>query len=70
MGPRKVSRTPKKLNKKFSKTRSKKQRGSGIAYSRQRHIEPKVQNVQNVQNVQPSTSLHLGGGLSSPPSFL
>ena len=33
MGPRKVSRTPKKLNKKFNKTRSKKQKGSGIAPS-------------------------------------
>lgn len=34
MGPRKVSRTPKKLNKKFNKTRSKKQRGSGPGLSR------------------------------------
>ena len=34
MGPRKVSRTPKKLNKKFNKTRSKKQKGSGIAPSK------------------------------------
>lgn len=34
MGPRKVSRTPKKLNKKFNKTRSKKQRGSGAGPSR------------------------------------
>ena len=49
MGPRKVSRTPKKLNKKFRKTRSRKQRGSGIRHSRSRPIEPKVQNVQNVQ---------------------
>jgi len=38
MGPRKVSRTPKKLNKKFNKTRSKKQRGSGPGPSR--HIAP------------------------------
>lgn len=38
MGPRKVSRTPKKLNKKFNKTRSKKQRGSGPGLSR--HIAP------------------------------
>jgi len=34
MGPRKVSRTPKKLNKKFNKTRSKKQRGSGTGISK------------------------------------
>ena len=34
MGPRKVSRTPKKLNKKFNKTRSKKQKGSGITSSK------------------------------------
>ena len=40
MGPRKVSRTPKKLNKKFNKTRSKKQKGSGIAPSKSRPIEP------------------------------
>ena len=50
MGPRKVSRTPKKLNKKFSKTRSKKQRGSGIRHSRPRPIEPKVQNDTNDKN--------------------
>jgi len=47
MGPRKVNRTPKKLNKKFNKTRSKKQRGSGIASSRQRPIEPEDQNDPN-----------------------
>jgi ankyrin repeat protein len=34
MGPRNVSRTPKKLNKKFNKTRSKKHKGSGIAPSK------------------------------------
>lgn len=50
MGPRKVSRTPKKLNKKFNKTRSKKQKGSGIASSRPRPIEPKVQNDTNDPN--------------------
>lgn len=48
MGPRKVSRTPKKLNKKFNKTRSKKQRGSGIASSRP--IAPEVPNDPNTIN--------------------
>lgn len=47
MGPRKVSRTPKKLNKKFNKTRSKKQKGSGIASSRPRPIEPEDPNDPN-----------------------
>jgi ankyrin repeat protein len=49
MGQRKVSRTPKKLNKKFNKTRSKKQRGSGIASSRPRPppIAPEDQNDPN-----------------------
>ena len=50
MGPRKVSRTPKKLNKKFNKTRSKKQRGSGIGHSRPRPIEPEIQNDPNDPN--------------------
>lgn len=45
MGPRKVSRTTKKLNKKFNKTRSKKQKGSGIASSRPRPIEPEDPNT-------------------------
>lgn len=48
MGPRKVSRTPKKLNKKFNKTRSKKQRGSGPGPSR--HIAPEDQNDPNDPN--------------------
>ena len=50
MGPRKVSRTPKKLNKKFNKTRSKKQRGSGPGLSKPRPIKPKVQNDPNDPN--------------------
>lgn len=50
MGPRKVSRTPKKLNKKFNKTRSKKQKGSGIAPSKPRPIEPKDPNDPNTIN--------------------
>lgn len=50
MGPRKVSRTTKKLNKKFNKTRSKKQKGSGIASSRPRPIEPEDPNDPNTIN--------------------
>ena len=50
MGPRKASRTHKNLNKKFKKTRSKKQRGSGIASSRPRTppIAPEDQNDPNM----------------------
>lgn len=48
MGPRKVSRTPKKLNKKFNKTRSKKQRGSGPGLSRP--IAPEDPNDPNTIN--------------------
>ena len=68
MGPRKVSRTPKKLNKKFNKTRSKKQRGSGPGHSKPRPIEPKVQNDPNDPN---SINDYLGVALKAGrPDFV
>lgn len=69
MGPRKVSRTPKKLNKKFNKTRSKKQRGSGPGPSR--HIAPEDPEVQNDPNDPNSINDYLGLALEEGrPDFV